>query len=99
VVVHARRDPAAILAALTAGRFYASNGVVLAHAEAIDGQLVVEVDPAATGSYTIELIENGRHVATLHNRTARRSIPGGGYVRAVVTRDDGKRAWVQPVRR
>jgi len=99
VVVHARRDPAAILAALSAGRFYASNGVVLTHAEASDGALVIEVDPAATGSYTIEVIENGRSVATVHGRTARRSLPVGGYVRAVVTRDDGKRAWVQPVRR
>jgi len=99
VVVRARRDPAAILAALTAGRFYASNGVVLARAEASDGALVVEVDPAATGTYTIDVIENGRHVATLRGRAARRSIPVGGYVRAIVTRDDGKRAWVQPVRR
>jgi hypothetical protein len=98
VVVHARRDPAAILAALTAGRFYASDGVVLTHAEAIDGQLVIEVDPAATGSYTIDVIEDGRHAATVHGRTVRRSVPAGGYVRAVVTRDDGKRAWVQPVR-
>jgi hypothetical protein len=99
VVVRAQRDPAAILAALQAGRFYASNGVVLAQAGALDGELVVEVDPAATGRYTIELIENGQRVAALAARAARRRIPASGYVRAVVTRDDGKRAWVQPVRR
>jgi NNP family nitrate/nitrite transporter-like MFS transporter len=60
--------------------------------------LVMGIAMSATGSYTIDLIENGRHLATVHGRTARRSIPGGGYVRAVVTRDDGKRAWVQPAR-
>jgi hypothetical protein len=99
VVVRARRDPAAILESLLAGRFYASNGVVLADAGAVAGHLVVAVDPAATGQYTIVMIENGRKVATLRGRTARRRIPAAGYVRAVVTRDDGARAWVQPVRR
>jgi len=99
VVVRARRDPAAILAALSAGRFYASNGVVLVHAEAVEGSLFVAVDPAAAGSYTIDFIENGRRVVSARGKIARRKLPAKGYVRAVVTRDDGKRAWVQPARR
>jgi hypothetical protein len=98
VVVKARRDPRAILEALVAGRFYASNGVVLDHAEVSGGQLVVGVDPAAPGRYTIDFVENGKKVASVSGRAARRAVPATGYLRAVVTRDDGKRAWIQPVR-
>jgi hypothetical protein len=99
VMVRARRDPRAILDALAAGRFYASNGVVLERAEVEGDELAVAVDPAAPGSYTIDFIENGKRVESVHGRFARRRVPAAGYVRAVVTRSDGKRAWVQPARR
>ncbi|HEX8109500.1 MAG TPA: hypothetical protein VF516_17335 [Kofleriaceae bacterium] len=99
VMVRARRDPRAILDALAAGRFYASNGVVLERAEVEGDELAIAVDPAAPGSYTIDFIENGRRVDSVHGRFARRRVPAAGYVRAVVTRNDGKRAWVQPARR
>jgi hypothetical protein len=99
VVVRARREPRAILAALSAGRFYASTGVVLARAEVERGDLVIAVDPLAPGRHTIDFIENGKRVDSLRRRSARRALPAVGYVRAVITRDDGKRAWVQPVRR
>ncbi len=99
VVVKARRDPQAILDALVAGHFYASTGVVLARAEVDAGELVVEVAPGEPGSSTIEWIENGKRADTVRARSARRAVPQSGYVRAVVTRDDGKRAWVEPARR
>jgi hypothetical protein len=99
VMVRARRDPRAILDALAAGRFYASTGVMLAHAEVEGDELVIAVDPAAQGSYTIDFIENGRRIDSVRGRAARRRVPAAGYVRAVVTRNDGKRAWIQPVRR
>jgi hypothetical protein len=99
VVVRARREPNAILDALAAGHFYASNGVVLERAGADEGELVVAVDPAQSGRYTIDFIENGQRVETVASKVARRTIPAAGYLRAVVTRDDGKRAWIQPVRR
>ena len=99
VMVRARREPRAILDALAAGRFYASNGVVLDRAEVEGEELAVAVDQAAPGSYTIDFIENGRRVESVHGRFARRRVPAAGYVRAVVTRSDGKRAWVQPARR
>lgn len=98
VVVHARREPRAILDALAAGQFYASNGVELEHAEVKRGELVVAVDPAAAGSYVVDFIESGQRVASIAGKLGRRAIPATGYLRAVVTRDDGKRAWVQPVR-
>ncbi|HEU4732460.1 MAG TPA: hypothetical protein VFT22_31410 [Kofleriaceae bacterium] len=99
VVVRARREPRAILDALAAGRFYSSNGVVLERADVEAGELVVAVDPAQAGRYTIEFIENGRRVGTIAGRVGRRALPPSGYLRAVVTRDDARRAWVQPVRR
>lgn len=98
VVVRARRDPQSILDALANGRFYASNGVVLQRAAVEGNELVVEVDPAAAGRYTIDFIENARRVESIAGTTAKRALPGAGYLRAVVTREDGKRAWVQPVR-
>jgi len=99
IAVKAVREPQAILASIAAGRFYASTGVVLARAEVDAGELVVEVAAGEQGTYTIELIENGSRVARIQGRTARRPVPMTGYLRAVVTRGDGKQAWVQPARR
>jgi hypothetical protein len=99
VVVKAVRDPHAILAALAAGHFYSSNGVVLEHAEVDGDALVVEVAAAERGTYTIDFIENGKRAQRVIGKAARRPLPATGYVRALVTRDDGKRAWVQPARR
>ena len=99
VVVKAARDPGAILASLSAGRFYSSTGVVLARAELDGDELVVEVPTTEPGTYSIAWIENAAPVATISGRRARRRLPVTGYLRAVVTRDDGRRAWVQPARR
>ena len=98
-MVKARRDPMAILAALAAGRFYSSTGVTLSRAERAGDELVVDVAPGTANRYTITFIENGKVVETLNGPNAKRAIPRTGYVRAVVSRDDGKQAWVQPVRR
>jgi len=96
ITVKARRDPAAILAAIAAGRFYASTGVVLARADVDGDQLVVEVAPSEKGTFTIEIIENGKRVYRRASRSSRRPLPQKGYVRALVTRGDGAKAWVQP---
>ncbi len=98
VVVKAQRNPQAILAALEAGRFYSSNGVVLSRAEVDGDALVVEV-AAGQGSTTIDFIENGKRVGRVKAKSARRSLPATGYLRALVTRGDGTKAWVQPARR
>jgi hypothetical protein len=98
VTVKARRDPQAILDALAAGRFYASTGVELERAEVAEGALVVELAAQERLPCTIDFIENGVRVASVKERVARRPLPRTGYVRAVVTRDDGKQAWIQPAR-
>jgi hypothetical protein len=99
VVVKARRDPQAILDALATGRFYASTGVVLERAGLERGELVIEVGARELGTHTITFVENGKTVATVTAPRARRALPATGYVRAVVTRGDGKQAWIQPARR
>ncbi|HSD86050.1 MAG TPA: CehA/McbA family metallohydrolase [Kofleriaceae bacterium] len=99
VVVHARRDAQAILDALAAGQFYASTGVTLNRAEVENNELVVEVAPEPSRTYTITFVENGTVAATVNGPSGRRQVPQSGYLRAVITRDDGKKAWVQPVRR
>ena len=99
VMVKARRDPQAILDAIAGGRFYASTGVTLDRAEVVGDELVVDVGASEPGTYAIDFIENGKLVDTVRGKSARRALPHTGYVRAVVTRDDGKKAWVQPQRR
>ena len=99
VMVKAQREPQAILAALAAGRFYSSTGVTLSRAERVGDELVVEVAAGTTQQHTIAFIENGKPVASANGLNAKFLVPRAGYVRAVVTRDDGKKAWVQPVRR
>jgi hypothetical protein len=98
VMVKARRDSAAILEALARGQFYSSTGVTLSRAEKVGDELVVEVAPGTPNQHTIAFIEAGKTVATVSGPSAKRVIPFAGYVRAVVTRDDGKQAWVQPAR-
>jgi hypothetical protein len=99
IAVKARREPQAILDAIAAGRFYSSTGVTLSRAEVSANELVVEVTSEPTASYTIDFIENGKLVTSITGTSARRAVPASGYVRAVITRNDGKRAWVQPARR
>ena len=99
IAVRAKHDPQAIFDAIIAGHFYSSTGVVLEHAEVTNGELVVSVGPNEPGTYVIEFIESGGSIVdSVRGREAKRAVPATGYVRAVVTRDDGKKAWVQPAR-
>ena len=102
VMVRARKDPAAIRAALVRGDFYASTGVALSRVERTATGLELEVAAdAAPGPHHFAFIgKNGRLLATGDGRRA--SFPlaqaAGGYVRAVSTDGRGGKAWVQPVR-
>jgi hypothetical protein len=105
VVVNARRKPAEILAALRAGKFYASTGVLLSKLHVVDGVLTVEVatmqstvEPVGAATTKIEFIEDGKVVATIDGNAASRAVPSQGYLRATITRSDGAKAWVQPQR-
>ena len=96
--------PAAIVGALRAGDFYATNGVLLERYEAGSREIVVQVaapdGPRDDRRYVTRFIgRSGRVLAEVAGRDARYSIRGDeGYVRATVTDSNGRRAWTQPVR-
>ncbi len=100
VMVDAPREPQAILDALAAGRFYASTGVALARAEVRQGALEVEVEAGAVGRHLIRFIGAGGAVLDeVEGPLGRFPLDRApGYLRVVVERGDGARAWVQPVR-
>jgi hypothetical protein len=102
VMVHAARRADAILAALAIGDFYASTGVTLDRAGVDGGALVVDVSRSDPGDHAIAFIgEGGTILREVPGSTARfplADLGGRGYVRAVVTRSDGAKAWIQPVR-
>ena len=101
VMVRARREAAAIRAALARGEFYSSTGVLLERAEAAGGALVVAVAAGSPGPHRFTFVgPGGKVLAEADGREARFELaaaPAPGYVRAVVTDGTGRKAWVQPV--
>ncbi len=102
VMVRANRNRASIQAALSTGRFYASNGPLL-HMEGLsaDGTaLLVEV-AAEIKEPLIEFIGRGGRLLSSHRDHSARyplsKLSKGSYVRARVTDQAGRRVWVQPV--
>ncbi len=101
VMVRAARRPDAIRRALAQGDFYATTGVTLERAELTGGALEVEVAAASAGQHEIAFVgQGGAVLARTDERSARFELAEApaGYLRAVVSRADGARAWVQPVR-
>jgi hypothetical protein len=98
IMVDAPREPSAIRAAIDAGRFYASTGVILTRAEVFEDML--EVDVAGGEAHVIRFIgAGGLTISEVTGTSGRLPLTGlRGYVRVVVERKDGARAWVQPVR-
>lgn len=109
VMVRAEKlEARAIVAALDRGDFYASTGVQLANYQASTSSILIEVRPHYWGSqqtdgmragHRIEFIgKGGAVIRAVEGDSATYSITGTeGYVRARVTRSDGKMAWAQPV--
>lgn len=100
VMVRAERSVSAIRAAMERGAFYSSTGVYLASVEVTDDTLRVEV--ASPGDHDIAFIGTrsgvaGQVLARHRGQRAEIARPTNGYVRAVVTDDQGRKAWVQPV--
>lgn len=100
VVVRAKtRDAKAILAALAAGDFYASNGVELEELTVDKKSVTVKVREKNLARYRVQFIGHGGRVlqesaglaATYTFRGRER------YVRAKVLDSNGKCAWTQPV--
>jgi hypothetical protein len=101
VMVRAPLERGAIRAALERGDFYSSSGVLLDRVEARDGALTIAVAAASPGEHTVTFIGAGGAILA-QERGRAWSFPlaraAGGYVRAVVGDERGRRAWTQPVR-
>jgi hypothetical protein len=101
VMVRARKEPAAIRAALERGDFYASTGVLLRRIDRTEDRIEIEVDDRSPGSLRFEFVgAGGKILATAVGRRATFALAGarGAYVRAVIVDGAGRRAWVQPIR-
>lgn len=94
--------PEAIIAALRAGRFYASTGVTLADYSVTPREIRVVIQrpprPRDDRRFVTRFIgRGGRVLAEVPGMEARYEIEGDeGYVRATVTDSNGRRAWMQP---
>ena len=98
VMVRAEKTEAAIRAAIVAGDFYGSTGVVLDRLELSPEAVVVEVRADAAPA-TIEVIADGKVAATAHG-AALRFDPRqarAGYLRVRVVDGAGRRAFSQPL--
>jgi hypothetical protein len=105
VMVRAERDPAAIRQALEQGEFYSSTGVLLDAVErgAPGGNAgTLRVVVRSPGEHEITFIgtragQGGQLLHTSRGRQASYTMTEPGYVRAVVSDAQGRKAWVQPV--
>lgn len=100
VMVRAEPSPAAIRAAMERGDFYSSTGVYLAAIDIDKERLAIAVE--SPGPHEIAFIGTrdgigGQLIDRRRGRRAEIARPMEGYVRAVITDDAGRKAWVQPV--
>lgn len=95
-------DADAVMAALEAGRFYASTGVELDDVVVRPSRLEVHIRGRGSHRYTTEFIgPGGRVLARTGENPAVYELPAApaapAYVRATITDSEGWKAWVQPV--
>jgi hypothetical protein len=98
-MVRANKSLDAIRAALLAGDFYATTGVLLRELEASPQRLALSIEGAAGVSFAIRFVGRGSRVLAEHQGVQASYAPRGdeGYVRAVVQAPGGQKAWTQPV--
>ena len=75
--------------------------MLLARVERTADRLELEIDARAPGAHRFTFIgAGGRVLSRAQGRRAAFALAGarGGYVRAVVDDDAGRRAWTQPIR-
>lgn len=92
-------EPRAIMAALEAGHFYASTGVVLDGVEVTPQELTIHIRQQSDFRYTTQFIgAAGAVLANVGGVTPRYEVRGDEqYVRARVRDSAGAVAWTQPV--
>jgi hypothetical protein len=100
MVRSAQNKPNAIKAALLAGDFYSTNGVILKSLRTSAAEFELEIAAETGKTYTTRFIgSGGKLLSETTAGVARYAVRGDeGYVRAAVVDSAGKTAWVQPVR-
>jgi hypothetical protein len=99
MVKAADNEPEALVEALRAGKYYASQGPIIESVEYTDDSVAVACSPAnvvvvlGRGSRAAPQVEPGMTRVTLPLDEVR----SGGYARVVVTDAAGRRAWTNPV--
>ncbi|APR75211.1 Phosphoesterase PHP [Minicystis rosea] len=95
VMVRAEKSAEAIRAAMAAGDFYASTGVLLERVELSRESFAID----AVGPGRFEVIADGRVVETMEGRALRHDPRkhGAAWARVRVTDASGRRAFTQPV--
>lgn len=93
--------PAAIIAAIEKGDFYASSGVSLMDVSTAQDEYRIEIEPQPTEKFTTYFIGKGGKVLAKSFETSPtyRFTGGEQYVRARVESSYGNFAWTQPVYR
>jgi hypothetical protein len=99
VVVRAPRlEPAALMASMEAGEFYASTGVAFEAYRADASAIVVRVRPLGDTRYRISVVGPNGVIEAVDGPAARFALTGRrGYARLVVEDSNGAKAWGQPV--
>jgi len=92
-------SPRAILAAMEAGRFYASTGVALRDYRASAQEISLSIEEKPSFKYTTHFIGvGGKVLSTISGLEARYRVSGKErYVRARIVDSMGYMAWTQPV--
>lgn len=93
--------PAAIIAALRAGNFYSSTGVVLEDYAVTAREVRLRIRPSSASDdrrYRTQFIGRGGRILAEVTGTSPTYVLRGneGYVRATVWDSNGRRAWTQP---
>ena len=89
----------AILQALRAGRFYATQGPAFHDISIDDGRITVETSPVARVSFCSNLywVDDRCRSGSGLTREVYRIRPNERFVRIQITDEDGKKAWSSPI--
>jgi hypothetical protein len=98
IMVRAEKSAASIRDAVTKGDFYASTGVILEKLEVSRERIAIQIRSAHPPMTTRFVGRDGAELATVTGLEATYRPRGDeGYVRAVVSDDAGRKAWIQPL--
>lgn len=95
----AELTPAAIMASLDRGDFYASTGVELETYETTADSITIKIKEQRNSKYTVQFIGTGGRVLkeTFDNPAVYKIAGNEGYIRAKIIESNGKMAWTQPL--